>query len=69
MRETTLAIWPARTYRERAVRVKGWLFNGLYLSDPDGLRHVLSTHQDRYPKADIQQQILRPALGDGGCAQ
>ena len=61
-----LNVWPARTYRELVFETRIPLQGDalLFVSDPDALKYVL-TRNDRFPKSDLQNRLLRKGLGEG----
>lgn len=64
MQRTTLAVWTEPTFRNRVMLYESGPVQALFLSDPDGLRQVL-TDPDTFGKTRVQAEILKPALGDG----
>jgi cytochrome P450 len=38
---------------------------GIFVNEPEAIRHILVTNADNYPKDDNQLAILKPLLGDG----
>jgi cytochrome P450 len=65
LRDSLLAIWTAEMFRELIVEKKSIIANGMFLSDPDGIKHVLVDNIANYPKAPLQQRFLKPSLGEG----
>ncbi len=66
IRRDQLYIWPARTYRELIFRTEVPLKKEpiFFVSDPDALKYIL-TRNDRFPKSDYQNRLLKKGLGDG----
>ncbi|MBI1392581.1 MAG: cytochrome P450 [Alphaproteobacteria bacterium] len=66
IRRDQLYIWPARTYRDLVFETEIPLTRQpvFFISDPDALKIIL-TRNERFPKSDTQNRLLRKGLGDG----
>jgi len=65
LRECVSSIWTKEMFAKPMVLKESAIADILFLSDPDGIRHVLMENVERYPKSPIQQRFLKPSLGDG----
>ncbi len=65
LQDSLLNIWTKETFEKPMVLKQSPIADILFLSDPDGLRHVLMDHVEDYPKSPLQQRFLKPSLGDG----
>jgi cytochrome P450 len=59
-----LALWTREHFDELALAKKGVLGDTVTFSDPAAIKHVLVDNWQNYRKDRIQQNILRPLLGD-----
>ena len=59
-----LALWTREHFEVLALAKKGVLGDTVTFSDPAAIRHVLVDNWPNYRKDRIQQNILRPLLGD-----
>ncbi|MFC5372523.1 cytochrome P450 [Brevundimonas faecalis] len=60
-----LQIWGEAHFRELYVDGASPLGRTLVVSDPAGIRHVLTDNAANYVKGDLQRRVLGPMLADG----
>lgn len=60
-----LAAWPAHHYEEPIVAGQTPLGRFAMVSDPDAIRKILVEDERNYRKDDLQNLLLKPALGNG----
>lgn len=60
-----LAAWPAHHYEEAVVVGQTPLGRFAMVSDPDAIRKILVDEECTYRKDDLQNLLLKPALGNG----
>ena len=65
MARNPLEIWSDGYYREPVLQFRFMGSDYLVVHDPDAIRQVFVTHQDRYRFSYVRQAILKPFLGDG----
>ena len=60
-----LAIWGEAHFQELYISGQSPLGRSLVVSDPAGVRHVLTDSAANYVKGDLQRRVLGPMLADG----
>lgn len=60
-----LAIWGEAHFTELYISGQSPLGRSLVVSDPAGVRHVLTDNAANYVKGDLQRRVLGPMLADG----
>ena len=60
-----LAIWGEAHFQELYISGQSPLGRSLVVSDPAGVRHVLTDNAANYVKGDLQRRVLGPMLADG----
>lgn len=60
-----LAIWGEAHFKELYISGQSPLGRSLVVSDPAGVRHVLTDNAANYVKGDLQRRVLGPMLADG----
>ncbi|HAD85174.1 MAG TPA: cytochrome P450, partial [Brevundimonas sp.] len=60
-----LQIWGEAHFRELYISGQSPLGRSLVVSDPAGVRHVLTDNAANYVKGDLQRRVLGPMLADG----
>ena len=60
-----LAIWGEAHFQELYISGQSPLGRSLVVSDPAGVRHVLTDNAANYVKGDLQRRVLGPMLVDG----
>ncbi|MBN9290075.1 MAG: cytochrome P450 [Hyphomicrobium denitrificans] len=65
LNKNPLEAWPQSHYEEPIVTGNTVLGRFAMVSSPDAIRHVLVEKTENYRKDDLQNLLLRPALGNG----
>lgn len=65
LNKNPLEAWPRQHYEEPIVTGETFLGRFAMVSTPDAIRDVLVENTENYRKDDLQNLLLRPALGNG----
>lgn len=65
LRRNPLTIWRRAHFEELSLSGPGMFGYGVFLANPDAIRHVLVDNVANYRKDDLQLKVLSPGLGDG----
>lgn len=61
----SLAIWPDSAFDEPFSRNTMFGIETVLVNDPDGVRHMMSTHAANYVRPAMMARIMRPLIGHG----